>query len=201
MTDTGKTQRPLVRSRPNPAEVRSRHAVRPPEAVSPLLPRPASLGLGRFLPAVSALLLAAGLVLSYTQLSTSRSVAAHSVPPASLGLTVSHANAGLTLGWNPSAAAFHGLSEAEVLIADGQPSRLLLSTGQIRRGTLWYIPRTADVRFTMRAGAGDHMASETAIALEIAPLQRSRGKLRQAALAAPIASGAVTFPPAEDRPH
>jgi len=122
-------------------------------------------------------------MLGYTALSAA--LPAKTAPLTFFGLSVTHAESGLKLLWNPSAAALRGVTEAELTIADGEHrSQLLLSPGQIRSGNLFYAPFTGEVRFNLRAQGGNRVASETVLALD-----EKAGE--------PTAlQGAVTFPAA-----
>jgi len=122
-------------------------------------------------------------MLGYAALSAS--LPAKTAPLTSFGLSVTHADTGLRLLWNPSAVALRGVTEAELTIADGEHrSQLLLSPGQIRSGNLFYAPFTGEVRFNLRAQGGNRVASETVLALDAKAGESTA--LR----------GAVTFPAA-----
>lgn len=132
------------------------------------------------------LIVALGLLvamLGYAVLSAA--LPAKAAPLTFFGLSVTHADTGLRLLWNPSTAALRGVTEAELTIADGEHrSQLLLSPGQIRSGNLFYAPFTGEVRFNLRAQGGNRVANETVVALD--------AKAGESA----ALQGAVTFPAA-----
>ncbi len=123
------------------------------------------------------------LVAMFGYAAVSVTLTAKTAPRTFFGLSVAHTSSGLRLLWNPSVAALRGVTEAEVIIADGDHrTQLLLSPGQIRSGNLFYLPFTGEVRFTLRVQGGGRVANETVLALN----QRGR---ESTAL-----QGAVTFP-------
>jgi hypothetical protein len=135
---------------------------------------------------VPLLIIAAGLLVAmFGYAAVSAKLTAKTAQRTFFGLNVAHTSSGLRLLWNPSAAALRGVTEAELIIVDGDyRSQLLLSPGQIRSGNLFYTPFTDEVRFTLRAQGSGHVANETVLALN----QRGRQSTAQ--------QGAVTFPAA-----
>ena len=114
------------------------------------------------------------------------------VPRSFLGLSVAHTDTGLKLLWNASSTALRGVTEAELTITDGEHrSQLLLSPGQIRRGNLFYVPFTGEVRFNLRVQGSNRAANETVLALNQPTATKRKPQITDEPTAL---QGAVTFP-------
>ncbi len=179
MVERRRAQRSLVRIQDTArlrADVQASHDLPASIEAAAMEARPKSSG--------PLLIILAGLLVAiFGYAAVGATLTAKAVPRAFLGLSVAHTSSGLRLLWNPSAAALRGVTEAEVIIADGDHrSQLLLSPSQIRNANLLYSPFTGKVRFTLRAQGGDRVANETVLALN------------QRAYEPTALQGAVTFP-------